>query len=54
MITMREIATLVQTYAPQLDEVEKVKFGMFIHTQYASEETLDGLNLATEWKEYNK
>lgn len=54
MVTMGDIARLVQAYAPRLDEVEKVKFGMFIHNQYANEEDLDGLNLATEWKEFTK
>jgi hypothetical protein len=54
MATMREVARLVHAYAPQLDEVEKIKFGMFIHYQYANEDTLEGLNLATEWKEFTK
>ena len=54
MTTMGEIAKLIYAYAPRLDETEKVKFGMFIHNQYAHEENLDGLNLATEWKEYIK
>jgi hypothetical protein len=53
MVTMAEVAKLVHAYAPRLDEVEKVKFGMFIHNQYASEQDLNGLNLATEWKEFN-
>ena len=52
MATMSEIARLVHAYAPKLDETEKVKFSMFIHNQYA-DESLDGLNLATEWRAYN-
>lgn len=54
MATMKEIASLVHAYAPLLDEVEKVKFGMFIHNQYANEDTLDGLNLVNEWKEFTR
>jgi len=54
MATMGEIARLIHAYAPRLDEVEKVKFGMFIHNQYANEDTLDGLNLANEWKEFTR
>ena len=54
MVTMGEIAKLIHAYAPRLDETEKVKFGMFIHNQYANEQNLDGLNLATEWKEFTK
>ena len=54
MATIGEIAKLIHAYAPRLDEETKVKFGMFIHNQYANEENLDGLNLATEWKEYIK
>lgn len=51
MATMSEIARLVHAYAPKLDEVEKVKFAMFIHNQFACE-SLEELNLATEWKVY--
>lgn len=54
MATMAEIAKLIHAYAPRLDETEKVKFGMFIHNQYVNEDNLEGLNLATEWKEYIK
>ena len=50
--TMNEIARLVHAYAPKLDEEEKVKFAMFIHTQFAHE-SLEELNLATEWKAYS-
>lgn len=53
MVTISEVAKLIHAYAPKLDEVEKVKFGMFIHNQYANEQDLSGLNLATEWKEFN-
>jgi hypothetical protein len=52
MATMSEIARLVHAYAPKLDEVEKVKFAMFIHNQFAYE-SLEELNLATEWKAYS-
>lgn len=52
MATMNEIARLIHAYAPKLDEVEKVKFAMFIHTQFAYE-SLEELNLATEWKAYS-
>ena len=52
MATMSEIARLVHAYAPGLDEEEKVKFFMFIHNQYANE-SLNGINLATEWRAYN-
>ena len=52
MATMSEIARLVHAYAPNLDETEKVKLSMFIQNQYANE-SLDGLNLATEWRAYN-
>lgn len=54
MVTMKEIALAVSRYAPRLDEVEKVKFSMFIHNQYAQEETLEDLNLANEWRQYSK
>ena len=53
MATMKEIAQLVNAYAPRLDEVDKVKFSMFIHNQYAQELDLSDLNLATEWRTYN-
>ena len=49
---MNEIARLVHAFAPKLDEVEKVKFALFIHTQFAYE-SLEELNLATEWRAYN-
>jgi hypothetical protein len=52
MATMKEIAQLVNAYAPRLDEEDKVKFCMFIHNQYASE-SLESLNLANEWQAYN-
>lgn len=51
---MADIARLVHAYAPKLDEVEKVKFGMFIHNQYANDQDVSGLNLATEWKHYTE
>jgi hypothetical protein len=52
MATMGEIAKLIHAYAPRLDEEEKIKFGMFIHNQYANEQTLEELNLGTEWRHY--
>ena len=52
MVTMEEIARLVNNYAPRLDEVEKVKFSMFIHNQFAKEENLNDLNLANEWNRF--
>ena len=52
MATMSEIARLVHAYAPKLDEVEKVNFALFIHTHFAYE-SLEELNLATEWKAYS-
>jgi hypothetical protein len=51
MATMNEIARLVHAYAPELDEVEKVNFAIFIHTQYAYE-SLEELSLAREWRAY--
>ena len=52
MVTMEEIAKVVNNYAPRLDEVEKVKFSMFIHNQFAKEENLNDLNLANEWNRF--
>lgn len=52
MVTMEEIARVVNNYAPRLDEVEKVKFSMFIHNQFAREENLNDLNLANEWNRF--
>lgn len=52
MVTMREIAIAVNNYAPKLDEVEKIQFAMFIHNQIASEDNLNGLNLASWWLKY--
>ena len=52
MATMSEIARLVHAYAPELDQVEKVNFCIFIHNQYAYE-SLEELNLATEWRAYS-
>ena len=52
MATMSEIARLVCAYAPELDQVEKVNFCIFIHNQYAYE-SLEELNLATEWRAYS-
>ena len=52
MVTMEEIAKVVNNYAPRLDEVEKVKFSMFIHNQFAREENLNDLNLPNEWNRF--
>lgn len=54
MATMKEIALAINAYAPGLDEVEKVKFGMFIHNEFAREEDLRGLNLPNMWRKYNE
>jgi hypothetical protein len=54
MTTIQEIARLVCAYAPKLDEVKKVEFCMFIHNQYATEQNLNDLNLATEWRLFNE
>jgi hypothetical protein len=51
---MREIALAVNVHAPRLDEVEKVKFSMYLHNQYAYETDLSGLNLANEWRNYRE
>jgi hypothetical protein len=52
MATMSEIARAVHAYAPELDEVEKVNFAIFIHNQFAYE-SLEELSLAREWKAYS-
>lgn len=45
----KEMAQAVNRYAPSLDEVEKVKFCMYLCNKYG----LDlSLNLAQEWREY--
>ena len=54
MITMKELAQAVNTYAPRLDEEDKVKFSMYLHNQYAQENNLDELNLSTEWRMYRE
>jgi hypothetical protein len=53
-MNMREIALAVNAHAPRLDEVEKVKFSMYLHNQYAYETDLSGLNLANEWRNYRE
>lgn len=54
MIIFKEIATAVNNYAPRLDEVEKVKFSMFVHNQWATQESAEGLNLSNEWRAYKE
>jgi hypothetical protein len=50
-LTMAKVAQLVNTYAPKLDEVEKVAFGMFVHHRHANSNASE-LNLAYEWQQY--
>lgn len=54
MIQMKDIALAVNAYAPKLDEVDKVKFCMYIHNQYAYETDLSTLNLSNEWRNYKE
>jgi len=53
-MNMKEIASVINTYAPKLDETEKVKFSMYLHNEYAYETDLSGLNLDNEWRNYKE
>jgi len=51
-LTMKELAIAVHRYAPKLDEVDKVKFCMYLMNKYGLDD-LQNLNLANEWQAYN-
>jgi len=51
-LIMKELGLAVHRYAPGLDEVDKVKFCMYLMNKYGLDDLQD-LNLANEWQAYN-